>query len=131
MICNHNSILSNCVSYFIANKPEKHVLLRLLSSITAKWQQIGDLLGVDPNTIEMLCYSSFADDVKMSKMLQSWLDNEPTPATWNNIISVIEGPLQKKSLATEICQSLKLSIEPGRSFNNNYASVYNSYANKL
>ena len=82
------------------------MLLRLLSSITAKWQQMGDLLGVDPNTIETLCYSSFSDDVKMSKMLQSWLDNEPTPATWNNIISVIEGPLQKKSLATEICQFL-------------------------
>ena len=82
------------------------MLLRLLSPVTAKWQQIGDLLGVDPNTIEMLCYSNFSDDVKMSKMLQSWLDNEPTPATWNNIISVIEGPLQKKSLADDIRQLL-------------------------
>ena len=76
---------------------------------------MGDLLGVDPNTIEMLCYSSFPDDVKMSKMLQSWLDNEPTPATWNNIISIIEGPLQKKSLATEICQFLCVKL--GVSFN--------------
>ena len=67
---------------------------------------MGDLLGVDPNTIEMLCYSSFPDNVKMSKMLQSWLDNEPTPATWNSIISIIEGPLQKKSLADDIRQSL-------------------------
>ena len=67
---------------------------------------MGDLLGVDPNTIEMLCYSNFSDDVKMSKMLQSWLDNEPTPATWYNIISVIEGPLQKKSLADDIRQLL-------------------------
>ena len=71
---------------------------------------MGDLLGVDPNTIEMLYYSNFSDDVKMSKMLQSWLDNEPTPATWNNIISVIEGPLQKKSLATEICQFLGIKL---------------------
>ena len=42
----------------------------------------------------------------MSKMLQSWLDNEPTPATWGNIIDVIDGPLQNKSLANEICQHL-------------------------
>ena len=78
----------------------------MLSSVTAKWQQMGDLLGVDPNTIEGLCYSNFSDYVKMSKMLQSWLDNEPTPATWDNVISVIDGPLQKKSLATEIRQFL-------------------------
>ena len=82
------------------------MLLRLLSPVIDKWQQIGNLLGVDPNTIETLSYSSFPDNVKMSKMLQSWLDNEPTPATWNDIISVIEGPLQKKSLATEIRQFL-------------------------
>ena len=85
------------------------MLLRLLSSITAKWQQMGGLLGVSPNTIEGLCNSNFSDDVKMSKMLQSWLDNEPTPAKWDNIISVIEGPLQKKSLATEICQFLGIN----------------------
>ena len=99
--------------YFTASKPEKHVLLKFLSSITAEWQEMGDLLGVDPDTIKGLCDSNFSNQVKMSKMLQSWLDNEPTPATWDNIISVIEGPLQKKSLATEICQSLNLSIEPG------------------
>ena len=40
-------------------------------------------------------------------MLQSWLDNEPIPVTWHNLITVIEGPLQKRSLAIEICQFLK------------------------
>ena len=74
----------------------------MLSSVTAKWQEMGGLLGVDSNTIDGLCYSNFTDEVKMSKMLQSWLDNEPTPATWSNIISVIEGPLQKKSVANEM-----------------------------
>ena len=39
-------------------------------------------------------------------MLQSWLDNEPTPVTWDYFISVIEGPLKMKSLAIEICQFL-------------------------
>ena len=67
---------------------------------------MGDLLGVVPDIIKGLCYSNFSNQVKMSKMLQSWLDNEPTPATWNNIISVIEGPLQKKSLADNIRQLL-------------------------
>ena len=86
----------------------------MLSSIAAKWQEIGDLLGVDPDTIEGLCCSNFSNQVKMSKMLQSWLDNEPTPVTWDNLISVLEGPLQKKSLAIEIRQSL--GIESGQIF---------------
>ena len=94
------------ILYVTGNKPEKHVLLKLLSSVTAEWQEIGDLLGVNPNTIKGLCDSNFSNQVKMSKMLQSWLDNEPTPATWDNIISIIEGPLQKKSLANDISQLL-------------------------
>ena len=98
------------ILYFIASKLKKHVLLKLLSSVTAEWPEIGDLLGVEPNTIEGLCISNFSNKVKMSKMLQSWLDKEPTPVTWDNIISVIEGPLQKKTLATEICQSLKFDV---------------------
>ena len=55
----------------------------------------------------------------MSKMLQSWLDNEPTPANWGNIIDVIDGPLQNKSLAIEILQFL--GIESGQLF---YLIVY-------
>ena len=54
----------------------------------------------------MLYNSNLSDQKKMSKMLQSWLDNEPTPVTWDHFISVIEGPLQMKSLAIEICQFL-------------------------
>ena len=83
----------------------------MLSSVTAKWQEMGGLLGVDSNTIDGLSCSNFTDEVKMSKMLQSWLDNEPTPATWGNINSVVEGPLQKKTLANEMCKFL--GIESG------------------
>ena len=62
----------------------------------------------------MLSNSNFSDQKKMSKMLQSWLDNEPTPVTWDHFISVIEGPLQMKALAIGICQFL--SIESGQLF---------------
>ena len=98
------------IFYFTATKPEKHILLRILSSVTAKWHEIGDLLGVDPNTIEGLCHSNYSDQVKMSKMLQSWLDNEPTPATWGNIINVIEGPLRNKSVANEMYRFVNRSV---------------------
>ena len=87
---------------YTAPKPRKHELLKFLSSTTARWQDIGDLLGVDSDIIEGLCFSNKPNNVKMSEMLQSWLDNEPTPVMWENIISVLEGPLQKKSVGNEI-----------------------------
>ena len=85
------------------------MLLRLLFPINGKWQEIGDLLGVDADTIDSLGTSSSSNEVKMSKILQSWLDNEPTPASWDNILYIIEGPLQKRSIANEIRQRLKIS----------------------
>ena len=94
------------IFYFTASKPEKRILLRTLCSVSAKWHEIGDLLGVHPNTIEVLCQANCSDEVKMSKMLQSWFDNEPTPVTWGNVISILDGPLQKKTIAIEICQFL-------------------------
>ena len=95
------------ISYFTASKPEKHILLRLLSPLNSKWQRIGDLLGVDLDIIQALSISTFSDQIKMSKMLQSWLDNEPTPVTWDNIIKVLEEPLHEKALVDEIRQFLK------------------------
>ena len=74
--------------------------------MSAQWEEIGGLLGVDANTINGLHTSKLTNQVRLDKMLQSWLDNEPTPVTWNNVISVLEGPLKKKSLAIEICKSL-------------------------
>ena len=78
------------------------MLLNLLSPMSAQWEEIGGLLGVDANTINGLHTLNLTNQVKLDKMLQSWLDNEPTPVTWNNVISVLEGPLKKKSLAIEI-----------------------------
>ena len=100
---------------FTGNKPEKRILLGFLSSVTTKWQEIGNLLGVHSDTIEMLDNCNIPDQKKMSKMLQSWLDNEPTPVTWDHFITVIEGPLQMKSLAIEIRQFI--GIESGQILN--------------
>ena len=85
------------------------MLLRLLFPINGKWQEIGGLLGVGADIIDSLATSSFSNELKMSKMLQNWLDNEPTPASWDNILYIIEGPLQKRSIANEIRQKLKIS----------------------
>ena len=82
------------------------MLLTLLSPVSAQWDEIGSLLGVDANTINGLHTSHLTNQVKLDKMLQSWFNSEPTPVTWNNMISVLEGSLKNKSLANEIRKSL-------------------------
>ena len=91
---------------FTATKPDKHMLLNLLSPLSAQWEEIGGLLKVDANTNNGLHTSHLTNQVKLDKMLQSWFNNEPTPVTWNNIISVLEGSLKNKSLANKIRNSL-------------------------
>ena len=70
-------------------KPDKKEMLELFSPISAKWYEIGDSLGVDSDTMEGLCTSNFSNKVKLSKVLQGWLENaEPTSVTWDEIIRV-------------------------------------------
>ena len=72
-----------------STKPEKYEMMKLFSPISAKWHQIGDLLKVDSNTMEGLRNSTFADEVKLSIMLQKWLEkSESTSVTWDEIIRV-------------------------------------------
>ena len=87
-------------------EPQKHVLLDFLSLVSSKWHEIGDLLGVGDNILDGLLAKGYSDQVKLSKTLQNWLNNRPTPTTWRRIIKILEGPLQNKSLAAEIRQYL-------------------------
>ena len=87
-------------------KPQKHVLLEFLSSVSHKWYEIGGLLGVDDNNLDVLLDKDYSHQVKLSKVLQTWLNIQPTPTTWRKIIKIIEEPLQNKSLATVIRQYL-------------------------
>ena len=60
--------------YFIDTKPDKPILLRLLSSINSKCYELRDLLGVDSDTLESLSTCPCSEGLKMLKILQSWLD---------------------------------------------------------
>ena len=90
----------------IDSKPQSHVLLEFLFPVSSKWYEIGGLLGVDDNTLDGLYATNDSPQVKLSKTLQNWLNNQPTPTTWRKIIKIVEGPLQKKSVADVIRQYL-------------------------
>ena len=110
MVCQYFVKHTNVIFYFVDTKPEKAALLAHLTCISAKWYEMGDLLGVDSNTLDGLSSSNLSDPVKLSKILQNWLDNEPTPVTWENILRILEGPLEKKLVANKIRESLGMYI---------------------
>ena len=94
-------------SFFVTDsEPQKPVLLEFLCSVSSKWYVIGALLGVDDNTLDGLLAKDYDDQMKLSKTLKNWLENRPTPTTWRKIIKIMEGSLQKKSLAMDIRQYL-------------------------
>ena len=47
--------------------------------------------------------SNQQDDVKLSKVLQHWMERMTKPVTWNTILEVIGSPpIQNKSVVMEI-----------------------------
>ena len=95
-------------------KPKKDEILEFFYPISAKWYEIGDLLRVDDNTLGGLCTSNFSNEVKLSKVLQTWLENaEPTSVKWVEIHRVF-------SLVT-----VKNPHKPSMYFNFYHVSIIN------
>ena len=76
----------------------------LLSPITSRWYILGLGLDVVSYDLESLQSSSMSNEIKLSKVLQMWMEtSESHLITWKTIISVIEGPLiNNRSLAESI-----------------------------
>jgi hypothetical protein len=85
------------------SKPRIGDLVRVLAPVAPKYSTIGiclhvpmDKLGLDPRNDHM---------VNLQSTLQWWITNGPSvnsPVTWDNIITVIEGPVQNYELAREM-----------------------------
>ena len=69
-------------------KPEIKEIVNFLSSISARWYEIGVSLGVDSNDLEGLYRSNDSKEVKLSKVVQKWLEKaeaETASVTWDEI----------------------------------------------
>ena len=98
----------------LENTPENSDLLNLLSTIHNKWYIIGARLGIKTGQLDCLISSNQHDDVKLSKVLQLWMDGMTKPVTWNTILDVIGSPpIQNESVVMDIekfleCEYLKI-----------------------
>ena len=74
-----------------------------MSKICNRWYIIGVRLGIESGDLDSLNTSYNHDDVKLSQILQLWMERMTKPVTWNTILEVIGSPpIQNKSVVMEI-----------------------------
>ena len=87
----------------IEKAPENSELLKLICGISNRWYTIGVCLGIKSGDLDSLNSSNQHDDVKLSKVLQLWIERMTKPVTWNTVLEVIGSPpIQNRSVVIEI-----------------------------
>ena len=62
-----------------------------MADISHQWYVIGMALKVSDDDLEDLQTSSQDKKVKLNKVINTWLTSQPSPITWETVISAIEG----------------------------------------
>ena len=82
------------ITFYLTDQvPNVHDVLKLLASISAHWQEIGLSLAVCSNDLEKIQQVPDSAEVKLSKVINTWINTKSSPITWENVISSIEGPI--------------------------------------
>ena len=94
--------------FYVDKKPQRLDLQRLLAPIEYQWRVIGEALQIKHGAIKSLEYNpSYTDTLRLSEVLQKWMDQKPTFVSWRTIIEAIEkSPVNNSSIAEEIRQFL-------------------------
>ena len=83
--------------------PEQHTLIKLLANISNKWQEIGIALSIEQNFLDGLSKSLDSNEIKLTKVIEKWMNTQSSHATWETVISAIEGPIvNNKNKADEL-----------------------------
>ena len=68
-------------------------LHRLLSPISYDWYRVGLALYVRDGVLMSLDQSNFSNSMRLSRVIQSWIDTQSTPVTWETVILAVESPI--------------------------------------
>ena len=109
-----NSLIIVHIGCTFDSVPDKDVLLNLLADIKHLWHEIGLALQVPDEEIEGLRQENLSNIIKLSKILQYWI-NQCVDVTWQSIITAVRSKIVGK---TQISQEIEsyvylLSTNPG------------------
>ena len=105
-----------CLVCFVGAKPSLFDLLRLVvPTIAAKWEEVGQALGVEHAIIETVRDSKQRADGRALEVLDRWSQSATgtgsQPRTWHSLLVAIEkevGPKERERLQAKM-QTLSLS----------------------
>ena len=88
--------------FYIDKKPRRLDLQKLLAPIEYQWRVIGEALQINYGAIKSLEYNpAYTDTLRLSEVLQLWMDQKPAFVSWRTIIEAIEKPPVNNSAISE------------------------------
>ena len=75
----------------LSTAPDEHNLFELLADIDHQWCVIATALKVPFSVLSGLVTSSQENKVKLIQVIHTWQTSQPSPVTWETVISAIEG----------------------------------------
>ena len=67
-------------------------LIRLLTPIAYKWQELGEALQLEYSTLMSLKQNLYTDEKRLSEVIQQWIDRQPANVNWSTIIMAVQCP---------------------------------------
>ena len=81
-------IIGNELILILNKSPEKHDLVELLADYNFMYYEIGEYLKVPNATLMGLQRSREGDMVKLSQVLQKWIETQCSDYTWKTILEM-------------------------------------------
>ena len=76
--------------------------------IKDKWYLIGDSLEVNTGELESLKISNNSTEMNLSTVINKWLDEKSSKATWKALLKEVEGPIiNNRQISDDIHTFLK------------------------
>ena len=97
------------IEQVLSQKPKLHDLVKQLAEVVDVWEPLGTVLQVPNGVLCSLRESNYSPQVKLSQMLQHWLDMRcDKPTTWQTLLNALETKfVGKHSTAMKIREFLK------------------------
>ena len=86
-------------------------LIRLLTPIAYKWQELGEALKLEYGALMSLQQNFNSDEKRLSEVLQLWIDQQPTNVNWSTIIMAVQAPPVGNLSVAESIRSFRSKIE--------------------
>ena len=72
------------------SKPQLEDLVEVLHKVAYMWEMIGLQLGIPMRELAIIAKYQHHPNICLVRMLETWLEQVDPPATWTDIINVVE-----------------------------------------